>query len=420
MNKLIIYILVFLTSNFLFSQKIDLDSLLAKAKTDSQLAYAYQEIANSHLSIDVNKSIENYIKALEYVNKTNNEKFIGRIKIQLGSAYINSNKLILAEKQLNSAYYNFFNISDDDGIAQVYTGLGRIKYLKGDLVSAHKYWEESLKLYKILNYRIKLAGAYSNIAIIYSELGDDKKALKNFKLAAKILEKEKQKTLLTNMYGNIGIVYQRMKDYKNAEMYFNKSIYLKKLLGDEIGIAIVYGNLAIIYSDKKEFKKALEYNLKSLEIKQRHNYLKGISITFLNICNNYISLKKFDNALNYALDGLRISEENNVLNDEAKFNDLLFTIYKNKGEQERANYYKNIYNNLKDSIEEIRNKEKALEINSDDKAISVEDSLSKNDSKNETKEVNSINHFTIITSIIAVFFILGIILVILINRKKIK
>jgi len=419
MNKLFATILIILSVNILFSNSINLDSLLANAKTDSQLANAYMKVADSYAKKEIEKAITNYTTALNYAKKTNNNLLLGDIKIGLGITYSDANRLADAEKILNSAYYNYFNKSDDSGIANVYTSLGRIKYLKGDLISAHEYWEESLNLYKLLRNDIKIAGAYSNIGIIYSELGNNKQSLENFLLAAKVLEKNNEKLYLTNMYNNIGIAYQHLEDYKSAKKYFNKSIYLKNIMGDELGIAVTYTNIAIIYVEKKNYKKALDYSLKSLNIKKKYNFLKGFPVTYKNICEIYINLEEYDNALNYALEGLRISENNEILKDEASFNEYIYKIYDKKGEKGRAEDYKKTFTILNDSLLKFRNSEKEIAIaNSKDNMDILSDTSDIEEGKDNSKISPSTNHYTIVISIIGVLFIIGFILIILIMRKK--
>ena len=417
MNKILIYILIFLSSNQLFSKKIDLDSLLSKAKTDSQLADAYMKIGNSYSMKEITKAIDNYTIAINYAKKTGDNILLGDVKLGLGSVYADANKLEKAEKILNSAYYNYFNKSDEGGIANVYTSLGRIKYLRGDLISAHEYWEESLNLYKLLNNDIKIAGAYSNIGIIYSELGNNKQSLENFLLAAKVLEKNNQKVYLTNMYNNIGIAYQRLEDYDSAEKYFNKSIYLKNVMGDELGTAVTYTNLAIVCLERNNNNKALEYSLKSLKIKKKYNYLKGLPVTYKNICDIYISIEQYDNALNYALEGLRISEDNDILKDEVSFNEYIYEIYDKKGEVDRANDYKNIFTTLNDSLTKLRNFEKEKVIAHENNKL-LPDTIKQKLPKKTPKIKTSTSHYIIISSIIGVLFVVGIIIIILINRKR--
>jgi len=421
MNKILISILFFLSTSLLFSNSIDLDSLLSKAKTDSQRAYAYKRVAKSYSTKEIEKVISNYTTALNYAKKTNNNLLLGDIKLGLGIAYVDANKLTNAKKMLNSAYYNYFTKSDDYGIANVYMNLGSIEYLKGNLISAHKYWEESLNLYKLLKNEPKIAGAYSNIAIIYSELNNNKKALENLFLASKILEKNNKKLLLTNMYNNIGGVYQCLKDYPNSIKYFNKSIYLKEILGDELGIAVSYTNLAIVYTENNDFKKGLEYSLKSIKIKKKYNYLKGLPVTYKTICDIYINIEQYDNALNYALEGLRISEDNSILKDEVSFNEYIYKIYDKKGEVDRANDYKKTFILLNDSLLKHRNYEKEKVIANEKRDTYIlTDTVTNIVPDNTTQVKSSVAHYIIISSIIVALFIIGIIIIIVINRRKNK
>lgn len=410
MNKLLSKILLIgLLSNSLVGQNINLDSLVSKSQNDSNKAVAIVKYAETLKGSDLVKEVATYKKALEFANKTNNNSLIGNVKVLLSSAYIKINKLDSAEKIINSAYLNFFEISSDVGIAKAYATLGKINYIRHYPIKAYQYWEEALKLYLLIGDELKIAGMFNNIGVVYSSIGDNKKALYNFIEASKIFEKLDLKKNLTDLYGNIGITYNKLKDYNNAEKYINKSIYLKNLLKDELGIAISETNLANLYIDKKEYEKALELTLKAVNTKNKYNYLVGIIPNYISICNIYIAQEKYESALDYALKGLNIAKENKILENEVDFLDLIVTIHKKTGKIDKAKIFEKDLLILTDSLNKIEDKEKQKNIlNNSDNLKVQSDSLKKPINENKLAEKPIFTNNLIIIAIILGVILLAI------------
>jgi CHAT domain-containing protein len=264
-----------------------------------------------------------------------------------------------------------------------------------DLISDNKSLDlnlECLALYeKILgkehsDYAVSL----SNIAQIYSDLGDYSKALElNLECLAlreKILGKEHLYYAVA--LGNLSLSYSYLGDYNKAlDLNLECLALYEKILGKEHSdYSVSLSNIAQIYSDLGDYSKALELNLECLDLsekilgKEHPDYAVSLS----NLTLNYSDLGDYNKALELNLECLALSEK--ILGKEhpdyaVSLNNLAST-YSDLGNHNKAlelnleclALYEKIYgkehpdyalslNNLASTYSDLGNYNKALELN---------------------------------------------------------
>jgi serine phosphatase RsbU (regulator of sigma subunit) len=128
----------------------------------------------------------------------------------------------------------------------------------------------------------------------------------------------------------------------------------------ESGVAYSLNNIGNVYENLKDNDKALEYYLESLEIREKINDIKGISISLNSIA--IVSNKLGDNnkAFIYAQKSLKLAQELGYPENIRNASKLLTEIYKKQGNSAKALEMYELYNLMKDSLNNEETKKQSL------------------------------------------------------------
>ncbi len=286
-----------------------------KANAWMRVARCYNKIAESqwrNKQYDI--SYKNAQKALEiskiYLPKDNREKAYGYDN--MGKYYeANSSdyKTALEYYEKGLKIRSIIYEKDHPAIANSYSQMGDIYYLKSDFIEAMKYQE------KALDMRIKAFGE-NHLAI-------------------------------TKSYEHIGHIYFFQRDYDTALKYYKKSLVIKeeKLGSNHFKTSIVYFNIGLTYYRKEESDKALLYLNKGLfiQINDSNKYSKDLARSFRVIGDVYRKIGEYNDALLYyekylfILTNLYKQEHVTVISALNRIG----LCYKNKGAYDKALYYYN-------------------------------------------------------------------------------
>ncbi len=273
---------------------------------------------------------------------------------------------------------------------------GVMSLTKGDLSGALKQFKIGLELSEQINYTYGISQGLNNIGYIYQEQGNLPLALETHFKSLKIKELQKDSAGLGFAYNNIAYIYFLEKQIDAALKYNYKALDIRTRINDVEGMHLSLINIASIQQAEGNRKEALEMNRKSLKIAYAANYLKGEAQSLRGICNNYLHLGKYDsakvycsqaieickkieyyegilncyidmtnillneddlnNAEYYALKGLPIAEALSSVENSKNVYDLLYRIYKEKGNNTKALEMHEKLTALKDSLLNIENK----------------------------------------------------------------
>ena len=84
------------------------------------------------------------------------------------------------------------------------------------------------------------------------------KALDYHNKAREIDESLNDKVGMAKDYTNIGIVYYNLGEYHKALDYHNKAREIHESLNDKVGMAKDYGNIGLVYYNMGDYDKALD------------------------------------------------------------------------------------------------------------------------------------------------------------------
>lgn len=237
MKKILSLVIVLLLANISsYAQKQGpelIDSLiheLSKAKADTIKVQYMSQISFAYSPINPDSGLIFGNRALDLAKKIKWEKGIGNAYYFRGSNYISLSKL-------------------PEGL--------------DDYFNAMRYFEN-------LGDSNKLAGALSNIGVIYGYQQKKDKALEYFLKALEVIRKVKPRS-----------------NFEAAHL----------------------GNIGITYFDKYEYAKALDYNMQALSILKELNNVEMLPSNLISIASIYLETKDNLNALHYAKQAFDLATE---------------------------------------------------------------------------------------------------------------
>ncbi|MBG6132257.1 CHAT domain-containing protein [Aquimarina sp. EL_43] len=284
-----------------------------KANAWERVARCYNKIAESQWrNATYDESYKNAQKVLEiskiYLPEDNREKASAYGNI--GEYYESNNsdyKTALDYYEKGLKIRTRIYAKDHPAIANSYSRIGYMYYVKKDYNKAMKYQE------KALDMRIKAFGE-NHLDIAYSYI----------------------------LIGNIFFMHRK---YDKALWYYQKSLIIREeqLGGYDLRTAMSYFNIGLTYDIKEEYDKALPYFDQALSI--RINILdrnhKDIAICYRVIGLAYKNQGAYDKALPYFEKYLSVAVNGNEKASIVTALNYMGLIYKNRGEYKKALYYYN-------------------------------------------------------------------------------
>jgi serine phosphatase RsbU (regulator of sigma subunit) len=197
----------------------------------NNIAYIYE------IQDDVQKALEYYQKSL-YIGEEQNFKDLVATELNnIGLVYriqalqINKSGIATTDSLLNKSMENFIRalslfreLNDDKGIATVFQNIGMIYRDRNDYSGAMEYFNKSLDLWEKLNYKVGIASLLNNIGGLYFDKKDFTKALSYGQRAmtlANELGYPKDISLTANMLLEIYQAQNKWHDaFKMQKLYF--------------------------------------------------------------------------------------------------------------------------------------------------------------------------------------------------------
>lgn len=260
-------------------------------------------------------------------------------------------------------------LGDKYGIAESLNNLALMLERQGDIPRSLEYQFRSLKIQEEIKDSAGISRSLLNIAHIYENQDDIAKALEYYKKSLDIALKIGDLTLVATDYNNIGLVYRIMTKNNSAQAdslftlatgYLSKALEIFKKTGDMEGVATIYQNTGMIYSDRKNAASAVEFFRKSLEVWESIDNKKGMTYVLINIGQSYLDRNNPEDARKYGERALKISRELGFPMDISLSSDLLTQVYSMQGRWKDAFTMQQLYQEMKDSINNETTKKASL------------------------------------------------------------
>ena len=230
-------------------------------------------------------------------------------KISIDSALHYGGKATIEAKKLN----------DSTIMAQVYSDIGAVYFMKGDFVNSKTNYLSAYKIRKLRKDVKGVAKINNNLANIYEKTHQYKQAMASFLEALEYFEGIKDEKNTSIIKGNIGLIHLKLKNYSKAQKYINDVVLYQEKNNFTEELCVSCLNLGNVYLHKQDTINALKYYDKSVKACTAVGNKKGISSGFNNIASIKSEQKKSKDALDLYQKSKQVREELNSELDKANF-----------------------------------------------------------------------------------------------------
>ncbi len=320
--------------------------------------------------------------------------------------YVNNLIGALAQKNLKKQNNPILRETYTSWLATYYNVLAIEYGHKKEAVKGLAAIDKSIALYKSIKYDDDAYYQIITKGSFYSLINKNEKAISCLFTALQYFEKDKNKnngeiayalSILGNIYSSIG-------DHKKSIEYNKKVIAYHKASDSHVNyqkdhlMSVAYANIANSYLNLKNYPASASYSEKALALAKKTGDKINISLILSKLAFAKLAQNKYDEAESLLKEALSLSTDERAI---AQANLMLGNLYQQKKESQKAEYYayqalatgkktndlelqKKVYSLLYWIFNETKNFEKALEIyKSHDKIL---DSIKANTTQNILKQ----------------------------------
>ena len=171
-----------------------------------------------------------------------------------------------ARDSLEDARQMFERLTDQPGLARVFTNLGNVARDTRDFDTASQLYEASLLIDQALSNQRGEAANRNNLGLVECALGRHAAARDYFERARVIWRQEKDAGREANATHNLGMATMELGDYPRALHYYELARSLYEKVGDLRGVATVLNNLGVLWRARGDLKLAYDHLTRSLAL----------------------------------------------------------------------------------------------------------------------------------------------------------
>lgn len=304
--------------------------------------------------------------------------------------------------------------------------LGDLVFKQGQLKAYQNKLDESLALILRAINIFEKSNNYSDAGIAYGGLGYNLKKtnLKNslfyMRKGIKILEKVDDLEGLNPIYDNYGVVLNLANKNDSALYYQKKSLTIKKQLKDSVGLGYSYANIANSFAEKKDYKLAKTYVDSSSIIRNKIADNYGITVNYVQKAEILFLERKYKEAIKNFKECASLANKFKYKHLEQYCYDNLTICYLKEEDYKNAFLFKEKFQNLKDSTENIQIKNRVEELQIQFETEKKEKQLAEAKSDILVKEAKIKKRTTFLYSALVLSFVLGLVGFLIYKQQRLK
>jgi len=215
-------------------------------------------------------------------------------------------------------------------MTSVYQSSGILYYYQGDFGKAFKYFDSACVFARKNNFEeLLMAALMSRGAMRYTQQ-DYYNSLLDYLESEKLMLKYKSDKL-GGLYSNISMIYNNVGDLQQAEKYLKLAIPFTRAANDKEGLVKAFNNLALIEKKRKNYFRADSIFREGLKLAQEYNLERDISDLLYNLSDVMALLNKKDEAIALRLELFEVVKKTGETNWQKIIALDLATDYYGKG-----------------------------------------------------------------------------------------
>lgn len=347
-----LFLLVFLLNeNLLFASNDFIDF-----KRDSDI-HSKSQIALVLWERYVSNSIDSLnilgIELLRSAKKKESDFGLAIANRILGCYDVRIGKIDRGIRLLTQSKNYFVSSNDNELICEGMNELGIAYFLNGDLETAKRFFQSSLKFGKESPVETNRFLAQINLAKVYAEQGKISEAkflIKDYIQQASNLKKWES---VSNGYSLLGDLALEKNQIRTAKINFEKQINFAKKANSEIYITRAINNQAILAYYEGNSSKSLALFQEVLRRREAEKFAFNIYDANFNLARFHYP-DKLDIALKYVDSCYQIAKENRLLKQELEVYEWRYQHYKDSHNKNRIDSMKTVIADLEKRNEIVR------------------------------------------------------------------
>lgn len=214
----------------------------------------------------------------------------------------------------------------DADLMQTHTlNIGHVKSRLNLPEEADVYFLKSLKIAQDHGLNLRIGQVYLALGVSAYQRGDLEDCIANYEKSLPIFLEEKELRSMGIVYNNLGFAYYLKKDFEQANEYYDLSLKYRRQMNDQLGISRIWLNKARIAFDNGAYSRAKQLNDRALSI----------------------------------------SREIDSPKREMEILEFMVKIHERDGDLKNALSTLKLYNTLKDSVNQMANRQKVAELSAE-------------------------------------------------------
>ena len=242
------------------------------------------------------------------------------------------------------------SFGNDQYIGRANLALGTIWYLRGDYEVCLQYYQVAQRIFEEINDDCMLGRTYNQMSVYNRKQKQYKKGLEDLDKSFQLCQSCGDQECLETSVNNRGVIYEMMGDYDQALFYYRKAQSIAIENENDLGLSYIYNNLAECHRLMENYDSVMYYVELSTEIRIKIKDDQGVAMNYANLGEMMTLAGRYEDAESYLNKALKITQEINYLDLERHTNELLFKLYKERGQMDEALVYLDRSLLLKDSI----------------------------------------------------------------------
>ncbi len=246
--------------------------------------------------------------------------------------------------------------NDEKALAVTYNNIANMYAQQGNISDALKYYYQSLAIRdKLKDYR-GIAQVTINMTDIHLKQSDTAQAIENIRKAIILTQQNGLAAEMASAYIYNGFIFHARAKYDSALYYYSQCLSIRKKISDKSGTAYCHYNMARVYASLNNNNAATAHMDTAATIWEKIGDKKGIARSLSSLAKDYQSKKDYDNALKYALQSYKLAQEIKNTAQIQESTKLLSSIYKEKKEYDNALEMYELFVKTKDSLNSDENR----------------------------------------------------------------
>lgn len=324
----------------------------------ANLKIAYLLVENTE-----NAEVKEYWdKGIQVANKLGDGFMMGIAQAQQGKFYMYNNDLDKAEAFFQQSLKTYFEKEQTKYTAILYNDIGMLYGKRAQREKEVEWYLKAMKLHERIGDLHGWANSAGNLGNTFYRLGKKEDAVRYAKEALRVHEKNNNAAGMATVSGNLSTMLATYNQLDSAIVYRQKSMKYGSINGQKKHLIQGYQNLALLLDRQQKYTEALAAIQQSINVSRETNDYAGAaakSRTAAEIAARAGNLPQvnvhYANAYRWA-DSLNKKETiRDIFSSKAKF----FA-----ANQDFKSAYENTlnYNNLKDSLQNVQNKNTIAEL----------------------------------------------------------